>query len=376
MRLAERFPLDIDLLLRVLNYLNDAVYITDPDRRILLWNKRAEEITGYNASEVVGTRCMDDILVHIDKYGHPLCTTDLCPLYRAIVKESPSKSPVLIYAKHRKGHRIPVSVSVAPMRDDQGRVIGGIEIFRDETAALHDLEFARRVQEHALVEELPQLEKISFDVRYFPHQLIGGDFYWLKKLNQSKVGVFVADVRGHGVSASLYTMVLRSLVGMLENEATDSAKFTELINQKLCDFTIEESFATAFYGIVDDHSMTLTYCGAGHPPPLLMNLATKEITRLESEGLPLGLDPSQIYPPASISFTPANFLLFYSDGATEIFDKEGNPFSVQGLEKTLPSLNFADEVSPLDQLYEKLLQFCGEVDLADDVLLLSLKVSS
>lgn len=376
MKLAERFPLDIDLLLSVLNYLNDAVYITDRDRRILLWNKKAEEITGYSASEVVGTRCMDNILVHIDKYGHPLCTTDLCPLYRAIMKESPSKSPVLIYAKHKKGHRIPVSVSVAPMRDEKAEVIGGIEIFRDETAPLLDLEFARKVQQHALSRELPQLEKISFDARYFPHQLIGGDFYWLKKIGESEVAVFLADVRGHGVSASLYTMVLRSLVGMLENEASDPAKFTGLINEKLCDFTVEESFATAFYGIVDDHSMTLTYCGAGHPPPLLMNLATEKITRLEAAGLPLGIDSSQIYTPASISLAPANFLLFYTDGATEIFDKEGKPFAIQGLEKTLRSLDFADDATPLEQLYEKLLEFCGEVDLTDDVLFLSLKTSS
>ena len=374
--MAEGFPLDIDLLLSVLNYLNDAVYITDRGRKILLWNKKAEEITGYSASDVVGSRCMDNILVHIDKYGHPLCTTDLCPLYRAIVKESPSKSPVLIYAKHKKGHRIPVSVSVAPMRDEKAQVIGGIEIFRDETAALLDLEFARQVQQHALPQELPQLEKMFFDVRYFPHQLIGGDFYWLKKLGQSKVAVFIADVRGHGVSASLYTMVLRSLVGMLENEASDPAKFIGLINEKLCGFTVEESFATAFYGIVDAPSMTLSYCGAGHPPPLLMHLASKQISRLEASGLPLGVDSSQIYAPASISLTPANFLLFYTDGAIEIFDKQGNPFAVQGLEKALRSLNFADSASPLEELYEKLLQFCGEVDLADDVLLLSLKVSS
>lgn len=374
--MSQPFPLDIDLLLGVLNYLNDAVYITDRERRILLWNKKAEEITGYNASEVVGSRCMDDILVHIDKYGHPLCTTDLCPLYRAIVKESPSKSPVLVYAKHKKGHRIPVSVSVAPMRDDEGEVIGGIEIFRDETANLQDLEFARRVQEHALPQELPQLEKISFDACYFPHELIGGDFYWVKKLDKSKVGILVADVRGHGVSASLYTMILRSLVGMFENEATDPAKFTQILNQKLVDFTVEESFATAFYAIADQKSMSLCYCGAGHPPPLLMNLTSKEIIRLEPTGLPLGVEASATYAPASISLVPANFLFLYTDGAIEIFDKYENPFGVHGLEKMLRSLNFTDETSPLQQLYEKLLEFCGEVELPDDVLFLSLKTSS
>jgi PAS domain S-box-containing protein len=374
-KLAKEFPLDIARLLGVLNYLNDAVYITDRGRKILLWNKRAEEITGYSAGEVVGSRCMDNILVHIDKYGHPLCTTNLCPLYRAIIKESPSKTPVLIYAKHKKGHRIPVSVSVAPMRDDAGEVIGGIEIFRDETANLRDLEFARRVQKHALPQELPQLEKISFDVRYFPHELIGGDFYWLKKLSPSRVALLIADVRGHGVSASLYTMILRSLVGMFENEATQPAKFTQILNQKLADFTVEESFATAFYAIADQNSMSLSYCGAGHPPLLLMNLARGEITRLEGTGLPLGVEAAETYSPATIPLAPPSLLLFYTDGAIEVFDKDENPFGVQGLENALLGLDFSRSQNPLDELYEKLLGFSGEVELPDDVLFISLQTS-
>ena len=97
--MPESFPLDVDALLSVLNYLNMGVYITDRERRILLWNRKAEEITGYSAESVVGKACHEQVLNHVDKDNHPLCSTDLCPLHRAISLEKESDEPVLVYAK-------------------------------------------------------------------------------------------------------------------------------------------------------------------------------------------------------------------------------------------------------------------------------------
>ena len=57
----------------LLNSLADGAYITDVDRKILFWNHAAERITGWPAQEVVGRTCHDNLLVHEDKDGHPLC---------------------------------------------------------------------------------------------------------------------------------------------------------------------------------------------------------------------------------------------------------------------------------------------------------------
>ena len=168
-----RFPLDLVRLKQVLDYLNDGVYLTDRSRRILLWNRKAEEVTGWKASQVVGRRCRDGLLEHLDAHGHGLCRSDLCPLARAIRTRSASKEPVLVYARRADGGRIPVSTSVAPLRDDGGRVVGGIEVFRDESSRMADLEFARRVQRHVLPARLPGNEAIGFEVGYYPHDLVG-----------------------------------------------------------------------------------------------------------------------------------------------------------------------------------------------------------
>ena len=63
----------------ILDNLYDGVYFVDLDRKITYWNKGAERITGYTAGEVVGNRCFDNILMHVDSRGTLLCK-DLCPL--------------------------------------------------------------------------------------------------------------------------------------------------------------------------------------------------------------------------------------------------------------------------------------------------------
>ncbi|MFA4885216.1 MAG: histidine kinase dimerization/phospho-acceptor domain-containing protein [Desulfotomaculaceae bacterium] len=59
--------------------------------------------------------------------------TDHCPLQQCMVKGVPGDKPVLVRAQRRDGSRVIVEVSVAPIIQDNGRVIGGIEVFRDAT---------------------------------------------------------------------------------------------------------------------------------------------------------------------------------------------------------------------------------------------------
>lgn len=112
----------------VLDSLFDGVYIADEQRRVLLWNRGAEEITGYSAEEVEGRRCMDNLLNHIDENGRMLCRSD-CPLLATIRTGQPQC--VKIYPRHKSGRRFPVKTHVAPLRDRSGAIVAAIEVFRD-----------------------------------------------------------------------------------------------------------------------------------------------------------------------------------------------------------------------------------------------------
>jgi diguanylate cyclase (GGDEF)-like protein/PAS domain S-box-containing protein len=116
----------------LLDHLYDGVYFVDPDRRITYWNKGAERITGYRADEVIGRQCADNLLMHSDRHGTVLCRS-LCPL-AASIQDGRERSTE-VYLRHKDGHRVPVTVRVAPMYDQQGRTVGGVEIFTDNTPA-------------------------------------------------------------------------------------------------------------------------------------------------------------------------------------------------------------------------------------------------
>ena len=90
-------PLCADARL-ILDSLGDGVYVTDVDRRIVYWNRAAEQITGWSMHDMVGRHCFDSLLSHVDKDGHQLCGNEYCPLHRSIVTGAGSGVP-LVFAQ-------------------------------------------------------------------------------------------------------------------------------------------------------------------------------------------------------------------------------------------------------------------------------------
>lgn len=116
-------------LMDIFHQLQDGVYFVDHDRRITFWSRGAERITGYAAREVLGARCSDNILMHVDCDGRSMCLGD-CPLHRSIF-ENRENTAAEVFLHHKEGHRVPVYVRTSPLRDVDGNIIGGIETFSD-----------------------------------------------------------------------------------------------------------------------------------------------------------------------------------------------------------------------------------------------------
>jgi len=117
----------------MIDNLHDGAYFVDRDRRIVYWNKSAEELTGYPSEEVVGRTCDDGILLHVDEEGKDLCK-DLCPLVETL-KDGELRE-VEVFLHHKSGHRVPVSIRVAPVLDGKGTITGAVELFSENSALL------------------------------------------------------------------------------------------------------------------------------------------------------------------------------------------------------------------------------------------------
>ncbi len=137
-----------DLFKILLDNLREGVYFTNTQRQIEYWNLAAERITGFESEEVVGHCCADNILTHVDDEGRSLCRGD-CPLAATIRDGKERQAKVFLH--HKEGHRVPVSVSIAPIRDENGDVIGGLETFHDITTELAALQEMESLREQSLL---------------------------------------------------------------------------------------------------------------------------------------------------------------------------------------------------------------------------------
>lgn len=113
---------------QMMNMLKEGVYFVDLDRKITFWNKGAERISGYSSYEVTGSTCSDNILMHVDSTGKNLCR-EARPLTATMTDGECRKVDGFLH--HRRGYRVPVSVRTTPLEDDEGNIVGGIEIFAE-----------------------------------------------------------------------------------------------------------------------------------------------------------------------------------------------------------------------------------------------------
>lgn len=141
-------PISSDILL---DSLFDGVYFVNSERRITFWNSAAERISGYSKEDVAGIHCADNLLRHIDVNGRELCLEG-CPLGATIIDGKCRESNIFLH--HKLGHRVPVSVRTSPVRDENGTIIGAIEIFSDNSNSIQILQEYEKLKQEAYLDAL------------------------------------------------------------------------------------------------------------------------------------------------------------------------------------------------------------------------------
>jgi diguanylate cyclase (GGDEF)-like protein/PAS domain S-box-containing protein len=202
---------DGDQFKRILDDLRDGVYFLDSERHITYWNRGAERITGYSAGEVIGSRCSDDILIHVDTQGRSLCN-GACPAACTMDDGEPREADVFVH--HREGHRVPVRVRVSPLRSEDGEVIGAVETFVDDSPRVAALERLRELEDLVMVDLLTGVGNRRYAEAAIQAHLDELRRYgWSCGLLLIDVDHFkeVNDAHGHGVGDRMLSMVAATL---------------------------------------------------------------------------------------------------------------------------------------------------------------------
>ena len=257
----------------------------------------------------------------------------------------------------------------------------------DEVQRMHsELELAAHAQRELLPRECPKLHGTSVATLWRPAQYVSGDIYDVIQLDDDRIGLFLADAVGHGVSAALMTMVISQSLTTRELDGNgwrilEPADVMSRLNRRLIDNCSHPSrFSTAIYAVVDCRSHIVTVATAGHPPPILVLAGGKSET-LETSGGLLGVfDEHDNYEQTKVQLSPGDRMLLYTDGFEQAFpDKNADGERVPGI-----TLHYREEFEMLGETEDPqglIEEVCRRLDVqqgslhqADDLTLLCLQI--
>jgi phosphoserine phosphatase RsbU/P len=240
-------------------------------------------------------------------------------------------------------------------------------------AVERELATARRIQQAILPERVPELQRFRLDVRYLPMTEVAGDFYDFLNVTGSHGTVLVADVSGHGVPAALIASMVKVAAASHRGNAADPGALLSAVSRTL-DGQLGGQFLTAMCVHLDGLRGEITYAGAGHPPLLHWRAAEQRLEVLNSEGLMIGLLPSE-YISRTAPVTCGDRILVYTDGILEATNKAGAFFGDECFHAAIAQ-NAAQSSAELGRsIVEEMVSWSGSsAGFADDVTLVVIEV--
>jgi len=258
---------------------------------------------------------------------------------------------------YKKFHELEKEVS----RDDIDKklkymkVVYELEKSKNESEMLHkELSLARKLQENILPQSLPNVNGISFAVKYLPALEIGGDFYDVMPLANKRLAVLIADVTGHGIQAALSTTLLKFAFRNFQDREVGPASILAGMNETLYKVLPGETFVAALVMIVDTDTAQCAIVNGGVPYPHLFRRGDNVVEHVSANGLVLGAVDKKQYKPGDqvdVILQQGDCLFLYTDGLSEIENDAGQQFDAEVLKQVV--LQHGE--NPIDELVDHLI---------------------
>jgi len=323
-----------------------------------------------------------------------------CP----IAEVRKTKKPVKLEHIHydREGNPRNIEIHGYPIFDDNGEVIQMIEYGLDITERKKaeeellqankrmksDLESAAEIQKSLLPPKYTEIDRVRVASAFQPCDELGGDIFNIFRLDEKHLGVYILDVSGHGLSASLLSVTLsrilsptsdqtslliRHVEGSSDYSLVQPAQVAAMLNRQFPMNPDKLQYFTLVYGILDLETYVFRHVVAGHPRPIFISQDSRAVC-IEDGGLPIGFLWDSSYGECSIQMKPGDRLFLYSDGILET----ASPDDVEFGQTRLISALDRSKGLPLDESISAMLY---EVEkwqrggkLKDDVSILGIEI--
>jgi serine phosphatase RsbU (regulator of sigma subunit) len=242
-----------------------------------------------------------------------------------------------------------------------------------------ELRIAREIQMSLLpAQGLVKVPGIRVAALCLPAAEVGGDYYDLLPLGETRLGLLVADVSGKGTSAALYMAELKGLVLSLSRIYDSPAQLLCEANRILSANMDSRSFVTMTYAVVDSGARCMRYARAGHSPMIQFEASSGRTRLLAPAGLGLGLDGGarfeRVLEEAEVRLVPGDVFLFFTDGLSEAMSPTAELFGEGRLRHILERGGGLGSEELKELILEEVRGFVGDAAPHDDLTLVVLKV--
>lgn len=320
----------------ILNYhvmdgMADWVRVVDLDGKVLFANSSMRKALG---DEIIGKDCYKSY-----------CRDEKCSFCitnRSIATGETVQKEEIINGQF-------YSVKSSPVKDSRGSIYAAVEVFRNVTRERKleleliernkkiskDLHFARRIQEKILPRR-GAVEGISVDYIYKASEMLSGDMFDIFHIDDNTLGMYICDVAGHGIAASMMTMFIKETMRGIKDEITSPSLALEELHRRFTALDLEaDKYFTIFYSIYNKQTHKMIFSNAGHNCyPIKFN--SREIEPLKIKGYPITMLFSEVtYKEKEVSLEKGDKVLLYTDGITEARDHNDVQFGIEGVLETV-----------------------------------------
>ncbi len=244
-----------------------------------------------------------------------------------------------------------------------------------------ELQMARSIQEILIPQNgVQELSRFRIASRCCPEMAVGGDFFDVWEITPNRLGVFISDVMGHGVSAAFVTVFIKTILAEFQQQIEDNPGYLlEILNTRFNDLISSRlfMFATAFCGMIDLSKGELVCANAGHSFPLLYNEHQKAYHPIgdKNTGNGLGIWRDSVYEITHYPFDALSRMLLYTDGVYEAKNPNGEEFSVDRLQQLVGACTEQSAAELVTNISEAVDTFTNSCPKDDDLTLIAIEVS-
>ena len=239
------------------------------------------------------------------------------------------------------------------------------------------MEKARMEQEMKIAAEIQQalLPKIARTGSFFaaaaasiPCRSIGGDFYDYVDLPGGALGFALGDVAGKGPPAALLSAMMQGIFAAQAATSDSPSQTISRVNMALYRRGIESRFVTLMYGVIAPDGR-LTYCNAGHNPPLILSRsgAAPTVRRLECGGPIVGLFETATFDEETVNLTAGDWLIVFSDGVSEAMSASGDEYGETRIVSCVEGHKSMEPRQLLEALFADVRDFTRGAPQSDDI---------